>query len=259
MDNSTTITSQPDSRSKLPRAFEILSQAWKIYEQQKVTFWGIMIIPSLVLFIANALVSGIAPDLMVRSFSSPDGAKTSHFNFVSLILGFIIFVIQIWSQVALIYAVKDNQEKIGTIEAYNRSINKIIPYLWINILTGIAIFIGFILFVIPGIIFGVWFSLAPFILIVEDLRGRQALSKSREYVRGYFGSVFWRFLFIFILIIICVFVVSLIFYFLKVLKTSFGNWIVIAVNNLLFLPLATAYGFLIYESLKSLKEQKSSS
>lgn len=184
MDNSTTISSPPVSRPKLAGAFEILSQALKIYQQRKLTIWGIMIIPSLISFAVSVFVPTTMYNLKEALFSF-DWTKIWRFLFMFLILGLVILISQIWGQIALIYAIKDEQEKIGTIEAYRRGRTKILPYLWVSILVGIITFIGFILLVIPGIIFFIWFILALYVLIVEDLRGMKALSKSREYVHGY--------------------------------------------------------------------------
>ena len=61
---------------------------------------------------------------------------------------------------------------------------------------------GFLLFFVPGIIFAIWFSFAAFILIQEDLRGVDALAKSKFYVKGRILPIFGRFFILFVLSIL---------------------------------------------------------
>jgi len=71
-----------------------------------------------------------------------------------------------------------------------------ISLMWIGFLTSFIIGGGFMLFIIPGIIFMAWFFFAQFILIKEDVNGMDALLKSREYVRGEWFNVALRLLLI---------------------------------------------------------------
>ena len=57
---------------------------------------------------------------------------------------------------------------------------------FLNFLLGGA----YALFIIPGIIFQVWFSLSAIVLIAEGRSGTEALLASREYVRGHDWAVF---------------------------------------------------------------------
>jgi len=108
------------------------------------------------------------------------------FSLTILVLALIIIIVcQSWQLLALIYAIKDRQEEIGAIEAYQRSWKKIIPYCWTSILLTFIIIGGFSLLVIPGIIFLYWFMLAIYVCAAEDLGGINALLKSRAYLRGH--------------------------------------------------------------------------
>jgi len=60
------------------------------------------------------------------------------------------------------------------------------PYLWVFFLLNIIIAGGFFLFIIPGVLFSVWFSLALFVLIFEERRGFNALFRSKHLVSGKF-------------------------------------------------------------------------
>ena len=108
---------------------------------------------------------------------------------------------------------------------------------------------GYVLLIIPGVIFSIWFSLAAFILIGENITGMNALLKSKKYVEGYWGSVFWRFLFFIILLgglLVILIIVSgaskTIGEFLKEILSLFG------------VMMGYIYGYRIYYYLRNIKE-----
>lgn len=67
------------------------------------------------------------------------------------------------------------------------------PALYISILVGLITVGGFILVIIPGAIFTVWFAFAIYLAILEKKRGVSTLLKdSRELSRGKFWPIFGR-------------------------------------------------------------------
>lgn len=236
--------------ASLPGATAILSSAWSLYKQRLGTFLGIMVIPMLVLIGLLAVLAG-GGFLGLTLLSSRFAAGGIGLLIVLAIVFFVaIFISQAWGQTALLYAIKDSQEGIGIGEAYRRGWHKIFSYWWVSLLAGFITMGGFLLLVVPGIIFAIWFSLAMFILIAEDLKGMNALLKSREYVKGKWGSIFWRFFFIGALSLIISLVPILIFSFLKI---PFGAQISRFVIGLFLTPLVMSYSFLVYSNLKAVK------
>ena len=61
----------------------------------------------------------------------------------------------------------------------------------IHILLVVATGLGLIVFIVPGVIALVWFSLVAPVIEHEDLTVRGAFRKSRELVRGHFRQVAW--------------------------------------------------------------------
>lgn len=114
------------------------------------------------------------------------------------ILGTIIGIFLLsWCFAAFICAVSD--ESIAMKDAFEKGWHKVWSFIWIFTLLGYIIGGGFLLFIIPGIIFSIWFFFSQYILAVEDVRGMNALLKSKEYVKGYWFDVFLRFLLIWII------------------------------------------------------------
>ena len=227
----------------------LLSQTWSIYKKRFWVFSGVMIIPIVVLIISTALMAG-GVLVWLTAFSSKFAISGILLVPLMVLLFLIIFISQIWGQTALLYAVKDSQEKIGIKESYEKGGHKLSSYVWVAILAGVITFGGFVLLIVPGLIFSVWFSMALFVLIAEDLTGMDALLKSKEYVRGKWGGVFWRTFFIGILYVIIYYVPTLILDFFKV---PFAGQVVNLISGLFLSPFIMTYLFLLYNNLKSLK------
>jgi len=108
---------------------------------------------------------------------------------VGLFLGAMLGV---WSQTAIFFAVI--KDELNFLQALKISWKKIGSFFWVALLAGLANFAGFLLLIIPGIIFSVWFAFSPYVFVAENLRGIAALKRSRELVRGRWWPVFGRIL-----------------------------------------------------------------
>jgi hypothetical protein len=70
------------------------------------------------------------------------------------------------------------------IEVYREAITLVPSFLWIALIQVIAIGVGFVLLVIPGLLAFVWLYLAPYALVFDNRRSWQALLYSRDLMRG---------------------------------------------------------------------------
>ncbi|MEA1936524.1 MAG: hypothetical protein U9N04_00200 [Patescibacteria group bacterium] len=238
--------SQPTTSLKKPT--ELLSEAWGLYKARWKTFLGIIVAPILLMLLAFLVfrIGAFGMGFLDISFSEFSAVNILVYSigFVLILALFLaIIIIQIWSQVALIYAIKDNED-IGIKKAYQKSKSKIKSFFWASILVGFITMGGFILFTVPGFIFAVWFAFAVFIVITENLKGMDAVLKSREYARGYWWQILWRFLFLYIVMIGVMIVASIVLMLIPIL----GNLVSIALT-----PLIMIYMFLIYGNLREIK------
>lgn len=237
----------PTSTS-LPGVFETMKESWSLYTKGLATLLGISVLPMLL------FVTGIAAMLLYIFFAGV-AATTLGLGLVftlllsaALLVVFVIF--QTWSQIAIIYAIKDRAENIGVVEAYRRGWSKIFSYWWVMIIAAFINFGGFILFVVPGVIFMVWLTFSSFVLVAEGLTGMKALEKSREYVRGHWWAVFLRLIFILALSMLVSWIFSFILDFAQITYlTQSGGFIA----RIFFYPFTTVYLFLVYSSLKTIK------
>jgi uncharacterized membrane protein len=68
--------------------------------------------------------------------------------------------------------------------------DNIVPYILTQILVGIGVFIGFILCVIPAIIWLIFVAYAPILALDKGLSPGEAIKTSIDWVKGKFGEVF---------------------------------------------------------------------
>ena len=241
------VFSSSAGQTELPllSAGDLLKQSWQIYKSRFWTLLGIALFPFL-----GVLGIGLMVLLII-------GAQKSN---LSVWLTFILFgvagifmlltaILFFWSKIALLFAIKDSVELIGVKESFKRAKGKISALLFINILVILIIFGGFILLIIPAIIFGIWFCLANFVFVAEGHNGLNALLRSKEYVSGRWWSVFWRMLaigsigiLIYLLEIGVGFIPSKLF--IDIASIIFG------IVNFLFYILFTIYIFSLYNTLK---------
>jgi len=192
------------SGGSLPGVGDLLSQSWQIFISNAGTYIGIAILPIIIQIIGMVvlflvLLGGLVGGLLLGGFQSiaSSSSSLSKITSVSSLLlfvavGLIIAGVHILSQTALIYTAAHREKRIGLGEAFGFASGKLFSFLWVAILSIMIIGGGSLLFIIPGILFAIWFILAPFVLIGEDARGMTALLKSREYIRGNGLAVFWR-------------------------------------------------------------------
>ncbi len=112
---------------------------------------------------------------------------------LSRIFLFLTAVAYLFAFPALLYYLR---EELSIIESYRKTKNIIFSLIFILILSSILAYGGFLFLIIPGFLFLVWFSFAPFVLIFEGKKGFSALWRSRKMVDGRFWIVFGRIFFI---------------------------------------------------------------
>jgi hypothetical protein len=157
------------------------------------------------------------------------------------LIAFLAFIfIAVWCQVAMYQAIVSDTGFSG---AFAMSKNKVGKYFWTSFLSGLIVGLGFILLLVPGIIFLVWYAFAPIILVAEGISGMAALNQSKNYVKGRWGDVAWRLFFVILGLIIIQIVIGLLF------RGSLGG-IISAILNFLYVPFITVYEYLLYKNLK---------
>lgn len=76
----------------------------------------------------------------------------------------------------------------SAVDSIKRGFSSLLPLIWTSILYTLAVMGGFILLIIPGILFALWFGLYQHVVVIERTRGLAALKRSKQLVRPYLGT-----------------------------------------------------------------------
>lgn len=115
------------------------------------------------------------------------------------LFAFLVFSIP-WSVALLIMttAIIDltakalQKKKISVSESLLHGAHKLVPMIWVSVLTSLLVAAGFILLVIPAFIFFIWYKFSAYHVAIDDLNGSAATGASRRLVIGRWWSVFIR-------------------------------------------------------------------
>ena len=234
--------------AELPKAGKILKEAWAIYKKHFKTFIGISLIPYVGWLI---MAASLGLYLVLKKDNLPGPSPLFFISAILFIVAVIfIIIMSIWAAVAQLTIIRDEPENLNFKEAFKRSKSKIWPFFITGLLGGLAIFGGFILFIIPGIIFALWFSQYSYIVIEENLQNSEALKRSKYYVKNRLGKVFGKFFYIGIITLGVYAIVALIFFALGLNKQNHAD-VVTNLVSIFWTPLTLIYGYLLYKHLKT--------
>lgn len=243
------IANQQIIEKPLPKATVLFKDAWQIYKNRFRVLVGLVLIPTLAAIFVSFGISGLAsifPNFYANLYIS--------LLFI-ILLTVLMMILGLWCWLALLYAIRDRSEAIGIKESLRRAWGKqLLSFWWIGILESFTILGGFILLVVPAIIFVVWFSLSSFVFVREGQKGFNALLRSKEYIQGKWGNVFRRLLIILLL--------WSVFYLIGfgtnlVISKEIGN-LVSLIANILLWPLILIYLFSLYDALRERQPQLAS-
>jgi len=236
--------SYPNSK-KLKSFTQLIKESWDIYRIKIKTLTGIIGLSVGTSFLFQIL----------RDFLNNTKLRYSiWFSVTELISYFISAFLWLWAIPSLIYCLKDNT---GIRESYKRGFQILGFYIWVYFLLTIIIIGGFLLFIIPGILFSIWFSLAVFVIVFEEKKGFNVLLRSRDLIEGRFGRVLWRLLIIGLIIIILLSLISFLVLFAfkdKQIENELTE-VMRYFYQLFILPFFLTYVFLIYQNLKEIKPE----
>jgi hypothetical protein len=182
----------------------VLSEAWAMYKAHARH----LIVIALVIYVAAAII--VALLTLAGVFGSLLGAV------VELLAGFLV-------QAALVKAVQDVRDGRADLSAGD-TVSAAMPYIWTvagaSILAGLAIAIGFVVFIIPGLfLITIWAVIVP-VIVIERSGALAAFGRSHAIVRGHGWHVFVTLVLVWVVEILANIVLGLILSFLPVALSS---------------------------------------
>lgn len=239
--------------AELPGAIELLKESWALFAVNFMTYVGIVLLPML---LWGGLAAVVVGGLFGLSLFSVLFSNMGVIGYLAVALGvivavFAILVLQFWGRVALLSAVRDSTSgPVTIIDAFKRSWSMVGAYVWVAFLVSFVVMGGFLLFIIPGIIFMVWFSLATYVVVNENIRGMDALMRAKEYARGKWFPIFLRLVFIGIVILAATYIPA---YFITATGIPYLGEILQLLLGVVVGPLGVVYGYLLYRALRRMR------
>lgn len=178
---------------KLLELGELFGRTWELYKRRvgSLLLLGLvtmlMVVCPILLMMGVGFLAGLAVPGMEQAFLVGGGVTGA-------VVG--IFT-SVWGGAAFFRAIVDERCEIR--DALAGGSRLYVPFLWLFILSGFIKTGGFLLLIIPGIVFSVAFTFAPYIVAEEKGKGMDALMLSMEYVRQHWVDVFIRLLLLWLL------------------------------------------------------------
>jgi len=240
---------------------EILSTAFEIYKANAQNLLMIVAIVVVPLTFISAFIGGVifAPEketVMIFGESVETvSARTASAALIVALVGVVIgVIINAVLQAAIMRGAAQGSigDPVDIDASYKWGFARFGSVLLISILVGLAVLGGFILLIIPGIIFMVMFAVAIPALVVENLRGTDAMSRSWNLVKGNF----WHALGLIIVAGIITAVVGGIVGAIggAISDNWFVAWIFQAIAQIVTAPFAAIVSVLLYLDLRARRE-----
>lgn len=202
-----------------------------------------------------ALSAGLASYMSSRGYGA-EYAKSLRLEDLSWIIpvfavfGIVSAILSLWANAATLSTLTTKEDHFDTASAIKSGIKKLLPLAWVGGLSALLIAGGTLLLVVPGILFGIWFSFASIILVDEDVRGMAALVKSREYIRGYAWQVAGNFLVLGLLVYVANIAISLIG---ALSQSSLFSSLLKLALSILSTPFSLAFTYVLFLNVKDCK------
>ena len=172
----------------------ILSHSWELFTKNFKLILAIALIVYIPLYLIVEIFSQFLGAGFVRSagFGQDYSATAAAFGFSTFILVVITLIIELIAIMAIIYAINQriNKKNINYKEALQKSLSRLGPAVWTNIVLFVFLLGLFILLIVPGIIFSIYWAFANYAVILHNKSGKNALDHSKSIVKGRWWRVF---------------------------------------------------------------------
>lgn len=135
----------------------------------------------------------------------------------------------------------------------DRAVSRAVPLVFGSILLVLIVSLGMLLFVLPGIYWGVRLAFTLYAIALEDKGATEGLGYSWNLVRGRWWGVFWAFLAVGLIFCIAILMIS--FFVGGILGDTLGAAVVGNAAATAVAPILDVYTVLLFRSLQQLQAQ----
>ncbi|MGA3291583.1 MAG: hypothetical protein ABSC49_00340 [Candidatus Microgenomates bacterium] len=130
-------------------------------------------------------------------------------------------------------------DKFSVKETFASAWKKYWIFLLLNIVLALAYLLGFVLLIVPGVLFVVWFAFSRFIMIEKGTGIKESFLESKELVKGNYWRIFGRLVVFGVFAVVCEVILSIIPY-------GVGSVINVVLGGLFILP-----SYLLFKELSA--------
>ena len=214
----------------------VLDEAWSMYKAHAMHLLTI----AFVIYLAAAVVAAL---LALAG------------GYIGALLGSLVEIFAAFLlQATLVKAVQDVRD--GRVDlSLGETVRAATPYLWAvagaSILAGIAITVGLILLIVPGLyLITIWAVIVP-VIVLEQSGALASFGRSQQLVRGRGWHVFGTLVLVFIILIAVNLILGLIF---SALPSVLGNGLSSVISGTLIAPFLALVVTLVYYRLSAVTQ-----
>jgi hypothetical protein len=214
----------------------VIREAWDLYK----THWQHLLPIALVVYVILGLVSLLL---------------TIALGWFGALLGALISIIGVfWLQAALVEAVvdiRDGRADLTMGQTFSRAQEHIGRVAIAGILAGLAIAVGLLALIVPGLyLMTIWSVLIP-VIVLERRAVMEAFGRSRELVSGNGWNVFGVIVISFLILVAAGILLGIALFWLP---GAFGEYIRSVISNTITIPFVALAWTIMYLRLRELKE-----
>jgi hypothetical protein len=213
----------------------VLREAWELYK----TYARHFLLISFLLYLVSSVIVAI-----LTEFAGLTG------TFVAWIVNlFFMFLLQT-ALVKAVQDVRDGRVDMDLRATLSAALPYVLPVAAASILASIAIAIGFVLVIVPGLILLTFWSLIVPCIVVGNSPPMQSFGRSWRLVRGYGWNVFGTYVLVFLILVLFQLVLGAI---LLALPAALGSFISSVVAGTLISPFIALVVTLVYYRLSAVR------
>ena len=182
----------------------LFTETWELFKNRALTILGVLLVSTLVVLGLMMLITVVSVYSLGGIQAAMQQFQQGRFNMqILLVFCLVVLVVMVagmWSQSATLAAVVDDRMSVR--DALRAGWQRLWAMGWILLLAGSIVMTGFLLFMVPGIIFSISLMFALYPLYEDDLHGMDAVLASHRYVKGRWWNTLGKLLLIWLIAIV---------------------------------------------------------
>lgn len=160
--------------------FKLIKESWEALLLNIVTFLVIGLIPMALFAVSIIFFMGSA---FSSAFNSNLGVGISLTFAILLLIVALVISVLLMPSIFITQLASVRGKKIEIKDAFKQGLPKILPMLGLAILSGLAVIVGLIFLIIPGLIIGFFLSMSMYILIDKNTGVIESMKQSYELIK----------------------------------------------------------------------------